>query len=422
MNINMTNSVKMNIATHAVKSLDSRQKQSGLRAELPDLGEKVFASHLLKKEYFAAPNNAALLPDARQEAVEANAMQNDEVGDFFPKIEDGRIKQVLLPFLNDYLSVTPTPSLNVINTLNKYALAIPYLYKQCVQPVGAATANHGDPICANRGHIKLVHNWIPKHQQVDLAQFNEPVILITARCENMNVSSSYVATGLPALTAIGGFIHTIERYTEMSLPFAFGIQQLSTQTRGRAKRGTATAIVAVNKDKPVIFTDEITTNAEIAFALKNTDPDLLGMVRNFAKQMNRFAGGTLWDINVTLTKSVADYFWYQSDNDPTPMSNIKVGDEVDYKQILDDETLVTYRNWEAENPIFSGFINSLAVNYRLIQSGYALLNEPVLDDMARSESKLHAWAESVFSLIELGNKPTFFQLTHKDNLFLWKEV
>lgn len=418
---NMENKA-INIGTHSVKALDSRQKQCAIRTELNDLGQNVFASHLLKKKYFAVPRNAANLTIARQEAAQANEGNDTvETTDYIPKIEDGRIKQLLLPYLQDYLSITPVPSLHVMDNLNKYSLAIGSYHKQCVQPVGAATANHGDPICAYRGYLKLIRNWIPKYQKLAVAEFESPVILITARCENMNISSSYVSVGLPPLTAIGGFIHTIERRIGKSLPFGFGIQNFGRSVTS-VKRGSSTikGIPSVVKpEKIALFTDEITTNAEVAFILKSDDPETLNAVQKMSKKMNRFSGGVLWDIKVKMVSSVADYYWYQKDQDPTLIAHVKLPEDIDYKNNLKADQLTVYQQWEHENPIFSGFIKSITLNYRLIQSGYALLNEPVLDDKARSNSKLHAWAEPVFSLIELGNEPTFFKLTQKDNLFIW---
>lgn len=415
---------KINFGSHSVKALDSRQKQCAIRTELKDLGHRVFASHLLKTKYFAVPNNAALLPVARQEAIEANEKTLAEIGEHIPNIEDGKIKQILLPYQNDYIAVTPVPNLNIMANLNQYSLAIGSYHKQCIQPVGAATANHGDPVCANRGYLKLIRNWVPKYQATRVAEFESPVILITARCEGMNISSSYVAMGLPQLTAIGGFIHTIERNVGKSLPFGFGIQYFSSKLATTVRKGTATTKGTpsqVNPEKQMLFSDEITTNAEIAFILKANDPETLKAIQEFSKLMNRFSGGTLWDIKVDLVTSVSDYFWYQADSDTTPLMNIKLSEEVDYKSNLKDDLLEKYEQWESQNPTFSGFIKSLSLNYRLIQSGYALLDEPKKDDKSRSESKLHAWAEPVFSLIELGNNPTFFKLSQNDSLFIWQE-
>lgn len=417
------NAEKIFVGTHAVKALDSRNKQSALRVELNDLGNDVFASHLLKTRYYAVPNNAANLTVARLEAEQANADQRDisEYGTAIPKIQDGKVKQILLPFLDDYLSVTPVPSLHVMDLVNQYSLSFNTFMKHCIQPIGASTANHGDPVCANRGFMKLIRNWIPKSNPRASAIFNQPVIIIKARCENMNISSSYVAMGLPQLTAIGGFVHSLERHVGVSLPFAFGIQYFNSRQATTVKRGSVQIKKANDTHKNVIATDEITVNAQIAFALNANNPDTLAKIQDYAMRLNRFSGGTLFDVSVQLTDCVDGYYWYQKDSDPTSIQNLKTPEDIDYKlNITNAEILQKYSAWEEKYPLFSNFLKSLNFNYRLIQSGYALLNEPVNDDLARSDSKLHAWAEPVFSLIELGNQPDFFELNTRNNLFIWK--
>lgn len=415
----MENKVKINVATHSLKVLDSRNKQTAIRTELNDLGNRIFASHLLKTKVFASPFNAALIRDARAEAVQVNE-GNIQFEKHIPRIEDGKLKQLLIPFQNDYLSITPSPNLHVIESLNKYRMAIHSYHKQCLQPVGAAITNHGDPLISFRGYLNLVRNWIPKYHP-EKTKFNKPVILIQARCENMNVSSSYVSTGLPQLTAIGGFIHTIERALNIKLPFGFGIQFFKDV--GTVKKGVAVGRDSNSKSnahKNVLFCDEITANTEIAFVLGACDSILLQQVKDFSKTMNRFSGGCLFDIRVSMTDEVDGYFWYEADSDPTPLDQVKISDEVDYKHNLKPEFLDDYINWENENPAFSGFLKCTSLNYKLIQAGYALLNEPTVDPMARSESKLHAWAEPVFTLIQLTNSPSFFTLNQKDNLFIWE--
>lgn len=422
MRMHQMNDNKIMVGTHSVKALDSRNKQSALRVGLKNIGDDIFGSHLLNTRYYAVPRNAADIKTARLEAVQANAdaVSLEEYGTFIPKIQDGKIKQVLLPYLNDYLSLTPTPSMHIMDMLNQYSLSFGSYMKHCVQPIPASIANHGDPVCAQGGYLKLVRNWVPKSIPSQAAEFPHDVIIIKARCENMNISSSYVSMGLPQLTAIGGFVHSLERQVGASLPFAFGIKPFHHNVTA-IKRGTVQIKKSTDPSKPVIISDEITVNAEIVLALNINDPLIYEKLQAYSKKINRFAGGALFDLTVELSNHVEGYYWYEKDNDPTPNAQVKLPDDMDYKaNISDAQVLQKYLEWESEYPAFSGFLKSLNFNFRLIQSGYALLNQPVPDDLARSESKLHAWGEPVFSLIRLGSQPDFFELDTSDGLYIWK--
>lgn len=294
--------------THSIKALDSRNQQSAIRAKLADLGDHVFASHLLDAKLLAAPTNAAQIALARAEAEELN-QSGATWAEHFPVIEDPRIKQLLVPYNEDYIAVTPLPNLNVIDQLNKYSFAIPWVMKHCVQPVPGARANHGDPICANAGVVKLVRNWIPKSLP-DKAVFTQPVVVITARCESMNISSSYVATGLPQLTAIGGFVHNIERLVKEKITFAFGIQHYNAGQTSSCKKGLATKRKATNLAAPQLFTDEITVSTNIAIALCSDNvPELFNKVRDIKNRLQRFSGGSLFDVTIKLTDQVEGFYW-----------------------------------------------------------------------------------------------------------------
>lgn len=170
-----------------------------------------------------------------------------------------------------------------------------------------------------------------------------------------------------------------------------------------------------------LISDETTASANIAIALEARSSHLTtAMVRNAFKKITRFCGGMLFDVSVVETKKVDNYYWYHADTDPTPLQNIQVDQEVDYKSRLNLENVPIYKEWEQANPIFSGFLKALNFSsYRLIGSGYALLHEPQHDTYSRADSKAHAWAEPVFSLIELGNTPYFFKYKEESHLLMW---
>lgn len=418
----MTISQKINAATHSLKILDSRNKQTAIRSKLNNLGHSIFASHLLPIKYFASPSNAADIKIARIEALEANEkkLTIEQIGEYIPSIEDGKIKQVLLPFENDYISITPTPNLHVIENLNQYGWAIRSNQKQCIQPIPAAITNHGDPLITNRGYVNLIHNTIPKLKKRVNTCFDSAVIIITARCEGMNVSSSYVSTGLPHLTAIGGFIHSIERALNINLAFGFGIKAFDHSSSNKKGHSYFKNLKNMTKAADtILITDEINCNAEIAFIFNQSDQETLEKIKNHVENVNRFAGGSLFDVDVNLTNSIDGYFWYMRDPEEN-IDLIELPEELDYTKNLQSDFVEKYQIWESEFPNFASFLKATFLNYKLIQSGYALLNVPKVDRVSRADSRLHAWGEPVFSLILLGNEPTFFQLEQNNGLFIWQ--
>lgn len=408
------------VATHSIKVLDSRIQQGPIRTQIDNLGEGVFASHLFPIEYFAAPMNPNLLSQARGEANAANMHGKSlaDYGEHIPDLMDGRTKQLLLPYQGRYLAITPAPSLNVMFKLNKYSNLIQSSHKHCLQPVLANTVNHGDPVCAYAGYVTLFRNSISKIGPLE-HELEDDVIIIEARCEQMNVSSGYVSMGLPNLTAIGGFVHTIERKLECSIPFAFGIQYFDLDERNNEVKSNSHTS-ASGFYKPRRFINEIKVNTSIAFALKLNHDWAFDVIKKEANSFNRFCGGVLFDVRVSRTKKLKNYSWYNTSSIPESLSEYGrisqsgVGDAI--MGVKAGQAGIEYL--KEHHASFFGYLSALANDFKLIQSGYVLLNEP--RETYKSRADLHAWAEPVFSLIQLKNKPSFFSLQQQNRLFIWQ--
>lgn len=369
------------IATHSLKSLDSRLKQSPIIARtFSKVPSDLLSSDLLPVKFFASPTNAADIKYSRLLAMTANDEQKTitDVGVSLPEIMDGRIKQVLIPYHHDYCAITPVPNLAVIEAINE-SDSDSYVWHN-LQPVKAGATNHGDPIASKVGNIKLLKNWLPKHLPDGHTVNSQTLLfLITTTVHNINVSSAYVSTGLPALTGIAGYVHVLERDTGLHLPFGFGIKNVSGVREAKLGTNSNFKTAKANLAKRAVITNEITATAEIAVVLKISSQSDAAKLVEAVKKVNRICGGSVFELQAGLTGELPAFFWYQKNSDP------------------------------AKPTCFEDFINAHNQGVKLIQSGYAFLELPINKENARHA--LHAWAEPIFSLVEVGGIPDFFSLT-----------
>lgn len=374
------------IATHSVKSLDSRLKQTAIRSKITMPIHGLLSSYLLNPlKFYAASKNAANIRVDRAAVEQANAdgVTVEDLGYVLPDIEDGRLKQVLLPYHDDYVAISPVPSLGIMDAINQ--ANVPFYHRHTICSILAATTNHGDPVASSYGRIKLIKNNVL--EQSNECLLDEKVVLITANCQDMNVSSCYVSTGLPALTGIGGFVHVIERNVGLHLPFGFGITNISE--RG-SKLGKNTAKDTPNDKKtiPNLILNEINVNADIAIVLRVKNEDEANLIIDTAKTMHRCAGGSMFNVNVKYTNALPIFNWYQSDDDL-----LKLND-------------------------FEKMIESQKNGYKFIHSGYAFLENPT--PRSKGRAALHAWGEPLFSLIKTGEEPSFFKLNNHGHYLNWE--
>lgn len=376
------------LATHSIKAINSRMQQSAIRAALTQqLPPETFSSQLLPVKYFAAPTNAADIRSFRELAEYENSQQTpiDEIGTELPTIQDGRITQVLLPYANDYVSITPVCSLALMYAVNGAKLG--RYEMQTLQPVIAAIGNHGDPVCAFKGYTKLINNWLFKEPEVSTLQ--TPVVLLTARCERIVLANGYITYGLPALTAIGGAVHVLERHTGFKIPFAFGLKNRNGfQDAKMGQRTDREHRTNTDSGKKVVFSHEVTANADIAIALKFEGLADAEKVIEACKLLQRLAGGQLFDVEARITTEIPGYNWYNEPNDPYQCST------------------------------FDQFIHAVNKGYSLVQTGFALLEKPTSKKMARLNP--HAWAEPIFHLFSLGQLNTFFKLDSSETVIYWR--
>lgn len=394
---------KMSIATHNPKAFWPRMKQAPVSARLKGIPEYLLCSeHVQGAELFAAPSNAADMPKARAEA---------ESSDFctaIPDLQDGRLKQILLPWQGDYVAVTPLPSGKVMAEVHERATKLQaspklWAHMRLIQPVAAAANNHGDPIARKGGRSLLVSQHIyPLSGPVadtPAYQFDCHGIMLVADITGLQISSNYVQAGLPAITAIGGAVHVVERATGLDLPFAVAITPFEDWQEGkitsRAKLNGKRATAA--KD---MITEEITANTRI-YLLVQCDQQHHLAIASALLSLNRIAGGTVWNAQTHVIRP---------DTQQPPMrwimpARITAQAECD---LLD-----TFLDIRRRRPVQMG----------IVQTGFAFLHEPhTTQAMARSDSKLHAWVEPIFSMANLDMPLTlegFWYRREQHNLVWW---
>lgn len=211
-----------------------------------------------------------------------------------------------------------------------------------------------------------------------------------------------MAIGWPALTAIGGVAHVIERKTGLKIEFAvgmkknywkFGTEKLSVPTmnsKKRAGRGTVGII-------PGYVRDQIKATAEIIVLFRTADDHRSHpMIVDALKGITRLAGGSLFDVSVSVC----------SDQLP-PAAAYLIDAGQDVKRLLkagghQDSLDAALSMYGADGEWKNGEWFQSRNGYTLNQSGYALLEAPKIRKNARS-NLCHAWVEPVFSLVTQGS-------------------
>lgn len=390
------------IATHTSKMFNARLKISGLAARIIVTHPPYLVSSqtvTMRREFWAAPTNAANIRHWRD--IAGNLPEDYELEPSFPGITDTQLKQLLLPLewrQNSYISVTPVASMGVIHELYQrlYEMNIPYR-KWTIQPTVAAMANHGEALLMQGGVVRMLRRGQAKVTQ---GRWQGSFVQLTARCEGMNISSGMVAVGFPALTAIGGFVHSLERSIGHDIEFAFGMQSADwvsgvpkIQTHHGAY-GPFTGRTAGGKVKvgPGYSTEEITANCSIVLLLRSDAP-LEALVKAL-ERTHKLAGGVLFDLDVSVV----------TDGNPPEASYLldASADIVRKQKDGVDSLQAALEMYALDGSWHEGEWNQPRNGYTLNQTGYAFLEHPIERAGSRGNYP-HVWAEPVFSLITQGS-------------------
>lgn len=391
------------IATHTPKIFNARLKQAAIASYVssPAPHNSICSQTVtMRRELWAAPNNAADIKEWRETVAALPA--GYLVTPSLPDITDPQLKQLLVPldWRNDnYLSVTPVASMGVGYELYNrlYEMNLPYR-KWVIQPNPMAMANHGESMMLQSGTVRMMRRgprpMAPSEWQGDFVQ-------LTANCQHMNISSGMLALGYPAITALGGMVHAMERKLGADIEFAFGMKSsdwISGVPKLTVDKGNRSSSVggrvAGGKITPVtgFDTEAVTANAEVVLLLRTEGSldELAGIVQN----IHRLAGGSLFDVSVSVVRGgQPEAASYLIDASADIAQRIKAGASDNLQAAL--ELYGEHGEWR------DGEWHQPPNDYILNHTGYAPLEAPVSRSNARGNYP-HVWSEPLFSLLTQG--------------------
>jgi len=372
------------IGTHSFKTKNSKIKQKSISANILSEVENGYLCSKtinLKRKYFALPKSAAEMKKFREAAVDC---QSNPV--FLPEIEDPNIPQLLVPLKNwqndEYLTVSPAYSSGVVHEIYLRSKDL-NLSNHIVQPTPAAMANHGEAILLQAGRLKVFKRGI---SDMKISRWKGNFVKMECTVVNMNISSGGLSVGFPALTAIKGFVHTIERECGKSLRFAVGFKKIEHSSGKKSSNNMRKALMKEMK-RPLICIDEITARAKIVLLIESSEKDD-EIAEYLRKKATRIAGGSLFDIEVDICKET------------------KAPDAVYLKDVskrlrASSDSLKSALNlYHFKGKREGGWVQKNR-KYTIVQSHYALLEEPKSKNKVRNRNYPHAFAEPVFSIVRL---------------------
>jgi hypothetical protein len=391
------------IATHSPKMFNARLKSSAIAAKIENqVRDFIICSQTtaMRRQLWAAPINAA---DMRlwRETV-AKLPDDFALETSLPAITDPQLKQLLVPtdWRNDlYISVSPVASMGVLHELYQrlYEQNLPFR-KWIIQPTPAAIANHGEAMLMQSGAVRMLRRGPAKITQTGR---QGDFVQLTARCEGMNISSGMMAVGFPAMTAIGGFIHSLERKIGQDIEFAFGMKSadwvsgVPRVTTHKTSYGSSSGRVKGGKATPFTgySTEEIVANCEVVLLLKTkADPEGL---QDLLANTHRLAGGRLFDVAVsTVTDGTPPDASYLLD------ASVDIGRKRQKDDV--DSLQAALEMYAMDGKWIDGEWHQPQNGYTLNHTGYAFLERPIERHGSRGRYP-HAWAESTFSLITQGS-------------------
>lgn len=375
------------IGTHSSKMFDSTLKQSAICADIRgNVPFNILCSSTINTErkYFALPRNAAEIRVYTEQAANITG----DVEESIPGIEDGNIKQLLIPIdyhSDKYVSVSPVASsavhYNMYKRLGQEIRPNTYInhkrWKLQITP--PAMAGHGEVILKQGGAVKLLVPALTTNR--DIGQFlaherrqdgsdavKDRYVSFTATLSNYNAASGMLCLGYPSITAIGGMVHAIERALGFDIDFAVGLAYTEVSDSGKI----IPKYVGKNIANRALVLDEITATGEIVILLRG---DKLSHIVKELEKISRVAGGSFFDAKIeTSYHKEPPRIGYLTDM----TSEVKLdGDEdvMDYVLKMAD--------------LQNNFLN---------MSGYAFLEDPKEKNRSRGGYP-HAWAEPLFSVV-----------------------
>ncbi|MBU2708835.1 hypothetical protein KCM76_22770 [Zooshikella marina] len=384
------------IGTHGTKTLNARVKQESIRSNIiGNIPEYYVCSKNLtmRQKLWSLPTNSAFIAKFRDEIETFDA---EAAGSHLPDIQDGYVKQLILPLKNwqngEYILTSPVPSCGVLYEifcrLKEQKLPFSTWY---IQPNFRACSNHGDLMNKQGGAVKLLTRSFMESKE---SNWTGSFVHLSADISDMNVSSGMVSVGFPAITAIGGLVHTLERETGFNIDFAIGFSSLRHHLT--YKKGGATAR-KLPSSTPItqVYSDEVVGQGKLHLLLRG---ECLNAIATALAKVQRVAGGVLFHETIQIVKDghapVATYL--------TDACNQKFesNDSNSEKDALDNALALYGQNgsWKHCTETDAVYWDQKDYRYTLNHVGYALLETPRDKNNLRCDYK-HAWSEPVFGVI-----------------------
>lgn len=436
------------IATHSTKLTNAKAKQAALCADIvATIPKHLVCSQTtsLQKKYYACPLSAAEMKVWRHFSEQVNngnlpplsaiaqAIYSGKVMaknyQVIPDIQDGRaVKQILLPQKNwrydDYICASPLSSMGLLRELwlrvtQKGLRFVDYT----LESTPAAYANHGELLLDQAGRAAILLHGIRKQERT---RAKTSGVCLSFIAQDMNIASGFLSKGLPALTAIGGFAHVIERQTNQSIDFAVGFNEMDWG--GRKKFS-----VYKSPAKPAVpnFTYEATGTAEVHLMLRCEDNEALyHSLKN--KMPTRFAGGSIFSEEIMLLE-----------NERPPEASYLTRFDGEGGDVFDD--VLEYIKWDRKAKLkvptkaknlhrqshskpmsrlpekeYFELLNKIRKVPTLLECGYAFLETPKKRNKSRN-SYPHGWAEPLYlGVHQTGfSKDCYFKRYINDGFIHW---
>ena len=398
--------------THNVKILDARLKQDPISARpIGKVPAELICSQTIKlrREVWAMPKNAAQIRQA-MDALAGDAPP--QYSESLPDFQDGHIKQVLLPYRGGYIAAAPVPSAGVYWEISRRTFHLPRV-TWAVQPNAAARSNHTELLLKQGGNIELLETRIVPYKPTALDFYSETV-LVQFSVTGANVAGGMAAVGIPALVAVGGLVHALERGFGAEIEFAVGYRPdfkytLSAQKGSNSAKSTPKAA----RHQPAVFTDEIKGGGHVVLLLRSPKGGLTAFMQK--NPFNRFAGGAVFEYTAEACHGQEVLAAFVSDSSEEAKSLIET--DTDGKDAL-DAALELYQYGfqpKGQSPQYKTFSKPRSINH----NGYVLLEQPTERKNAR-EGYPSAWVESVFTVVTLSDSICWWHRQESNNLVCWR--
>lgn len=408
------------IVTHSNKFQTPKSKVVGCvlnsALDIPDFF--ISSNHVNQsKKYWANPVSAAYYRQAKEIAEKAN--KGDEVENCFPDFIDGFTKQLFLKTNSGYIVHSPLLSCALVdefttkareyhqNLINKYlAIKKAMEAKKNGKPVkffGSCYFNHQiqqkGVTLGNRGELAVKHggrlfikgapfSGVFKQKKFNyLLPEDRKYLYFYGSLDNANLNSGFISSGLPAITAIGGMIESVELKLnyDKPIPFAFGLKNHHMSRGGKL----GSSLGAKGSAVPLLVCEEKTGSLDFVIVLDVTDFNS-DSIKNELMKITRLAGGSIFNYKIT-TEQISEekeYFFIRKYTFKMQWA-IKSGDVIDY--------IITRRL----HPLMCGF---------------ALLQKPCIKHGVRyddeNETYKHAFTEPLFLPVRMSKRldhKSFFQ-------------